>query len=66
MWALDLEPINEDRQVTANTVSQLGRSQLGATAEGESEMGDCDLQEELLGFEIDSETQYACGEMVSY
>ena len=46
MWALDLEPINEDRQVTADIVLQLGRSRLGATVEGESEMGDCDSQEE--------------------
>ena len=66
MWALDLEPINENRQVTVDTVSQLGCSRLGATVEEESEMGDCDSQEELLGFETDSETQYASSETVNY
>jgi hypothetical protein len=64
--ALDLEPINEDKQVTADSVSQLGRSRLGATVERESYMGDCDSSEELLGFETDSETQNASGETVSY
>ena len=66
MRALDLEPIHEDRQVTADSVSQLGRFRLGATPERESDMADCEFTEELIGFETDSETQNASGETVSY